>query len=105
MLVKGEVTQIVAFRCDPLAIDSELQGLLHVSEITEKRGAAVKDLVNIGDILDVKIINIDKDKKKISLSVLALERDKEETEVRNYLAQAGESENTATIGDALEEDK
>jgi 4-hydroxy-3-methylbut-2-enyl diphosphate reductase len=102
--VKGEVRKLLPFGAI-LAIDSELQGLLHVSEITEKRGAAVKDLVNIGDILDVKIINIDKDKKKISLSVLALERDKEETEVRNYLAQAGESENTATIGDALEEDK
>ena len=101
--VKGEVKKLLPFGAI-LAIDPELQGLLHVSEITEKRGVAVKDLVNIGDIMDVKIIGIDRDKKKISLSILALEKDKEATEVRNYLEQA-QSENAATIGDALDENK
>ena len=62
-----------------------MQGLLHISELTEKRGVAVKDLVNIGDVMNVKIIGIDTDKKQISLSVLAIQKDEEEQEVRNYL--------------------
>ena len=80
-----------------------MQGLLHISELTEKRGANVKELLNIGDVLDVKIINIDTDKKKISLSVLALQQDEEAKEVRNYLEQAEQTEESATIGDAVKE--
>ena len=84
-----------------LAIDPELQGLLHVSELSEQRGAVVKDLVNIGDVLDVKIIAVDTDKKKISLSVLAVQKDAEAQEVRNYLENAAEE--AATIGDTVED--
>ena len=62
-IVKGEVKKLLPFGAI-LAIDPELQGLLHISELTEKRGVAVKDLVNIGDVMNVKIIGIDTDKKK-----------------------------------------
>ncbi len=82
-IVKGEVKKLLPFGAI-LAIDPELQGLLHISELTEKR-VAVKDLVNNGDVMNVKIIGIDTDKKKISLSVLAIQKDEEEQEVRNYL--------------------
>lgn len=101
-VVKGEVKKLLPFGAI-LAIDPELQGLLHISELTEKRGANVKELLNIGDVLDVKIINIDTDKKKISLSVLALQQDEEAKEVRNYLEQAEQTEESATIGDAVKE--
>ena len=58
---------------------------------------------DLGDILNVKIIGIDTDKKKISLSVLALQKDDEEREVRNYLETANQQEESATIGDAVED--
>ena len=90
-VVKGEVKKLLPFGVI-LAIDPELQGLLHVSELTEKRGAVVKDLVNIGDVMNVKIIGIDTDKKKISLSVLAIQKDEEEQEVRNYLDKQEQAE-------------
>ncbi|MBC3535860.1 bifunctional 4-hydroxy-3-methylbut-2-enyl diphosphate reductase/30S ribosomal protein S1 [Megasphaera hominis] len=101
-VVKGEVKKLLPFGAI-LAIDPELQGLLHISELTEKRGANVKDLVNIGDIMNVKIIGIDADKKKISLSVLALQKDEEEQEVHDYLEHAKQQEESATIGDAVED--
>ncbi len=101
-VVKGEVKKLLPFGAI-LAIDPELQGLLHVSELTDKRGAVVKDLVNIGDIMNVKIIAIDTDKKKISLSVLAIQKDEEEQEVRNYLDNAEQNDAVDTIGDAVED--
>ena len=100
-VVKGEVKKLLPFGAI-LAIDPELQGLLHVSELTDKRGAVVKDLVNVGDVLDVKIIGIDTDKKKISLSVLAAQQDEAEREVRNYLANE-QDDREGTIGDAVED--
>ena len=100
-VVKGEVKKLLPFGAI-LAIDPELQGLLHVSELTDKRGAVVKDLIAVGDVLDVKIIGIDTDKKKISLSVVAIEEDETAREINDYLENHQETEN-GTIGDAVEE--
>lgn len=90
-IVKGKVTKLLPFGAI-LAIDPELQGLLHISELTTQRGANVKDLVNIGDVMNVKIIGIDTDKKKISLSVLAIRKDEEDKEVRDFLEKQDQAE-------------
>lgn len=100
-VVKGEVKKLLPFGAI-LAIDPELQGLLHVSELTDKRGAVVKDLIETGDTLEVKIIGIDRDKKKISLSVLAVARDEADKEARDYMDNE-QADRGATIGDAVEE--
>lgn len=100
-VVKGEVKKLLPFGAI-LAIDPELQGLLHVSELTDKRGAVVKDLIETGDTLEVKIIGIDRDKKKISLSALAVTRDEADKEARDYMDNE-QADRGATIGDAVEE--
>jgi len=100
-VVKGEVKKLLPFGAI-LAIDPELQGLLHVSELTDKRGAVVKDLIETGDTLEVKIIGIDRDKKKISLSALAVVRDEADKEARDYMDNE-QADRGATIGDAVEE--
>src|SRR3954454_14743457 len=46
-----------------------LDGLLHVSEITHRRGIKPSEFVKVGDIVDVKIIRIDKETGKLSLSL------------------------------------
>lgn len=76
-VVEGEVKKILNIGAI-LAIDPEIQGLLHISALTEQRGAAVKDLVAIGDKMQVKIIKIDPDKHKVALSVLAIRNEEEE---------------------------
>ncbi len=46
-----------------------LDGLLHVSEMTFRRGRKPSELVKVGDIVDVKIIKLDKETGKMSLSL------------------------------------
>jgi small subunit ribosomal protein S1 len=46
-----------------------LDGLLHVSELTHRRGVKVSDFVKVGDIVDVKIVKIDKETGKLGLSL------------------------------------
>ena len=70
--------------------------------MTDKRGAVVKDLIETGDTLEVKIIGIDRDKKKISLSALAVARDEADKEARDYMDNE-QADRGATIGDAVEE--
>ena len=47
-------------------------GLIHISEISRERIAKPSDVLNIGDEVDVKIIAIDDEKQKVSLSIKAL---------------------------------
>ncbi len=46
-----------------------MDGLLHVSEITHRRGIKPSEFVKVGDIVDVKVIRIDKETGKLSLSL------------------------------------
>ena len=46
-----------------------IDGLLHVSEITHRRGIKPSEFVKVGDVVDVKVIRIDKETGKLSLSL------------------------------------
>lgn len=49
-----------------------VDGLIHISQIANKRVEKPQDELSVGDKVDVKIIGIDEDKKRISLSIRAL---------------------------------
>ena len=46
-----------------------MDGLLHVSEMSHRRGVKPSDFVKVGDIVDVKIVKFDRDTNKLSLSL------------------------------------
>lgn len=76
-------------------LEDGLSGLVHVSQISQKRVKAPKDVLNTGDEVTVKIIGL-KD-GKISLSMKALEEVKEEVEEKVDIPK---SENIGTnLGD------
>ena len=49
-----------------------MEGLIHISQIAHERIEKPQDVISIGDVVKVKIIDIDYDKKRISLSMRAL---------------------------------
>ena len=49
-----------------------MEGLIHISQIAHERIEKPQDVISIGDVVKVKIIDIDYDKKRISLSIRAL---------------------------------
>src|SRR5439155_6078407 len=46
-----------------------VDGLLHVSEMSFRRGVRPSEIVKVGDVLDVKIIKFDRETGKMSLSL------------------------------------
>lgn len=48
-----------------------IDGLIHISQIANKRIDKVADVLKVGDVVDAKILEIDFDKKKVSLSIRA----------------------------------
>jgi small subunit ribosomal protein S1 len=81
-VVKGEVTSVTDFGAF-VKID-DLEGLLHNQECSWDKNLKCKDILKVGDEVEVKIINIDTQNDKISLSKKALEESPFEKFVSKY---------------------
>ena len=57
-----------------------VDGLVHISQIAQTRIAKPADVLEIGQVVDAKIIEIDDEKKKVSLSIRALLDETQEAE-------------------------
>ncbi len=66
-LVKGNVTKITNFGVF-VGLEDGLEGLLHISELADHKVENPEDVVNVGDELEVKILRVDTDERKIGLS-------------------------------------
>jgi len=66
-VVKGNVTKITNFGVF-VGLEDGLEGLLHISELSEDKIENAEDLVKVGDPIEVKILRVDTDDRKIGLS-------------------------------------
>ncbi|MDO4778098.1 MAG: Tex family protein [Tissierellia bacterium] len=71
MILKGTVRNVVDFGCF-VDIGIKNDGLVHISEISEKFIKHPSDVVKVSDIVNVRIINIDKKRQKVGLSMKGL---------------------------------
>jgi len=67
-LVKGKVSKITAFGAF-VELDSGIEGLIHVTELSDQAFGKVEDVVSKGDEITAKVIKLDPEHKKIALSI------------------------------------
>ena len=67
-VVEGEITEIKDFGAF-MKITDEVDGLIHVSEISDERIATPADVLAIGSKVQAKIIGINEDKRQVRLSM------------------------------------
>lgn len=67
-LVKGIVSKITAFGAF-VELESGIEGLIHVTELSDKAFGKVEDVVAKGDEVTAKVIKLDPEYKKIALSI------------------------------------
>jgi small subunit ribosomal protein S1 len=68
MVVRGAVTKITNFGVF-VELESDLEGLLHISELADHKVENPQDVVKPGDEVDVKILRVDTQDRKIGLSL------------------------------------
>jgi small subunit ribosomal protein S1 len=68
-LVEGTVTKLVKFGAFARIFDEDIEGLIHVSELSEERIGHPREVVAEGDIRTLRVIRIDPDKRRIGLSL------------------------------------
>ena len=68
MVVKGHVTKIANFGVF-VELEPGLEGLLHISEISDQKIEKPEDQLKVGQEVEVKILRVDSDERKIGLSL------------------------------------
>ncbi len=67
-IVEGKVVRIVPFGAF-VELEPGLDGLVHISQVAKTRIEKVEDVLKVGDIVRVRVLDVDTDKKRISLSI------------------------------------
>jgi small subunit ribosomal protein S1 len=66
-LVSGKVTKITNFGVF-VGLEDNLEGLLHISELSDQKVENPEDVVKVGDDIEVRVLRVDSDERKIGLS-------------------------------------
>ncbi len=69
--VEGEVTRVVDFGAF-VKLEDGVEGLVHISELSHRHVAKAEDVVQSGEQIEVKVISVDADARRIGLSVKEL---------------------------------
>jgi small subunit ribosomal protein S1 len=73
-VVEGRVTKIVAFGAF-VEIYEGIEGLVHISELANRHVERPDEVVSVGQIVQVKIIEVDSERRRLSLSIKRVDGD------------------------------
>ena len=76
-LVTGKVTKLASFGAF-VGLENEMDGLVHISQISEERVEKIKDTLEIDQEVTARVIKIDKSDRRIGLSIKAAEYDEDQ---------------------------
>ncbi len=71
-LVEGDITRLTKFGAFA-RIDENLEGLIHISELSERRVEHPKEVLTVGDKVTLRVIRIDVERRRIGLSLRKVE--------------------------------
>jgi len=98
-IVKGKATSVTDFGVF-LEIEEGIEGLIHVSELSQEKVESPKDVANVGDELEAAVLNVDTVDRKIALSIKQLTQHKEKAEVQEFLG--AQKQATSNLGALLQ---
>ncbi|MRR07299.1 MAG: 30S ribosomal protein S1, partial [Deltaproteobacteria bacterium] len=99
--VKGKVTSVTDFGIF-LEIEEGIEGLIHVSELSQEKVATPKGFAAVDDELEAMVLNIEQSDKKIALSIKALAASDSRGDFASFGNSPGEA--TSNLGELLKEE-
>jgi small subunit ribosomal protein S1 len=86
-IVRGRIVNITNFGAFA-KLEEGVEGLIHISELDEKHVDNPNEIVSIGDELDLKVISLDPEERRIGLSLKEAKTDQERTIVTQYTEES-----------------
>ena len=96
-LIKGKITKITNFGVF-VGLEDGLEGLLHISELADDKVDDAQNVVNVGDELEVKVLRVDTEERKIGLSRKRVDWTPEEEAKEAQKEAAAQKEESALKG-------
>lgn len=87
-VVNGKITRFANFGAF-VELEDGIEGLCHVSELSDDHVEKPEDVVKTGQVMQFKILKMERDQRKIGLSVKAVGSDEPIIESRNYTSAEG----------------
>ena len=81
--LEGKVTKITNFGVF-VELEDDLEGLLHISELSEAKVENPEEIVSTGDVVKVKVIKVNPDERKIGLTLLEILESQEGNKLPEY---------------------
>jgi small subunit ribosomal protein S1 len=84
-VISGTVTKLASYGAF-VKLDDDIEGFVHISQVAENRVEKIGDVLKIGDKITVRVIKVDKDERRIGLSIKAANYDNYsfETEIKAF---------------------
>ncbi|MDD4181941.1 MAG: 30S ribosomal protein S1 [Victivallaceae bacterium] len=105
-IVKGKITKIAAFGAF-VELSNKIDGLIHISQISREHVERVKDVLQLGEEIEARVIKVDTDERRIGLSIKAATEDFSEEALKaaeeEYTAAIKPGESMIDIGEAFDE--
>ncbi len=79
-------------------LESDIEGLIHISELSTKRVEKPEDVVQVGETITAEIITIDRDARKIGLSAKLVKLREQKADVDDYVKKVTSTSKTS-LGD------
>lgn len=97
-----KVTKIADFGVF-VELESDIEGLIHISELSTERVNNPADVCKVGDVLKSEVISVDKDARKIGLSVKLVKLREANAEVDDYVKKITPATSKTSLGDLFAE--
>lgn len=101
-IVKAKIARFVKFGAFA-ELEGNLEGLIHISELSDKPITKPEEAVSVGDVVDVKVLKVLPEEQKIGLSIKEMKKEKERQELKEHSGTQQEEKKTVTIGDVIKE--
>lgn len=82
-VVEGTVKRLVNFGAFVEVLPG-VEGLVHISQISTEHIGTPQEVLDVGQTVDVKVLDVSEADKRISLSIKEIEADKDQQELKNY---------------------
>lgn len=102
-MVKGKVSKLTNYGAF-VELENDIDGLVHISQISEERVEKIKDVLKVGDEVTARVIKIDKDERRIGLSIKAANYSEEDlAKERQAFENITGVEDLTNLGDILDQ--
>lgn len=95
-VIESEVMRLTDFG-GFVELETGIEGLIHISELSENRVEKPEEVIKKGDVVKAMVISVDKESKKIALSMKAVDKDEATRAISSFNQQ--DAPKTATLAD------